>query len=159
MQRGKWSISGVPHKDWVCEGVEDLGAPDSICQMCESQPVRFVHYMSHKDYNQILECGCDCAGHMEGNSARADSRDKSMRNNAARRRNFPNLKGWKVSAKGNPYLRKDGMSITIFKKKLRWLFVINHPKFRDGIFSQRQYISEIQAKQAAFDMMTWLSNN
>jgi hypothetical protein len=33
--------------------------------MCESQAVRFVHYMEHDDYPEVLEVGCVCAGHME----------------------------------------------------------------------------------------------
>ena len=42
-RRGKWSQAGVPHKGWRCVDVDDRAAVDHVCQMCESQAVRFVH--------------------------------------------------------------------------------------------------------------------
>jgi hypothetical protein len=44
-KRGKWSQPGVPHKGWVCVDIEDLGEPSLTCEMCESQNIRYVHYM------------------------------------------------------------------------------------------------------------------
>ena len=67
--RGKWSQAGVPHRGWQCIDIEDLGEPYAECQMCESQIVRYVHYMEHHSYSEILEVGCICAGHMEGDVA------------------------------------------------------------------------------------------
>jgi hypothetical protein len=40
---GKWSQAGVPHRGWSCVGVEDLGAPEATCEMCETQKIRYVH--------------------------------------------------------------------------------------------------------------------
>ena len=39
MTTGKWAQAGVPHKGWVCEDIEDAGAPDFTCQMCEVDPL------------------------------------------------------------------------------------------------------------------------
>ena len=47
---GKWSEQGVPHKGWRCIDVEDLGEFDSVCEMCDTQEIRYVHYMQHSDY-------------------------------------------------------------------------------------------------------------
>jgi hypothetical protein len=40
MITGKWIQPGVPHKGWTCVDIEDLDAPDSICEMCEVQEER-----------------------------------------------------------------------------------------------------------------------
>jgi hypothetical protein len=40
---GKWAQTGVPHKGWHCVGVEDLGAPEETCEMCEKQGVLQMH--------------------------------------------------------------------------------------------------------------------
>lgn len=37
---GLWREPGVPHKDWTCVDIEDLGEPDHICEMCKVQEVR-----------------------------------------------------------------------------------------------------------------------
>jgi hypothetical protein len=72
VNHGKWSQPGVPHRGWTCEGVEDLGEPDAICEMCERQEIRYVHTMVHPEYPDKLACGCVCAGHMERGAADDD---------------------------------------------------------------------------------------
>jgi hypothetical protein len=57
-RRGKWSQSRVPHKGWRSVDIDDRGASGDICQMCESQAIRFVHFMEHDDYPAILEVVC-----------------------------------------------------------------------------------------------------
>jgi len=47
---GKWSMPGFPHSGWTCIDIENLGAPDAICEMCERQDIRYVHAMEHPDY-------------------------------------------------------------------------------------------------------------
>jgi hypothetical protein len=58
---GKWTQAGVPHKGWTCVDIEDLGSPDHVCEMCEVQPVRYVHSMEHPNH-ETLRVGCVCAG-------------------------------------------------------------------------------------------------
>ena len=56
---GKWSEPGVPHKGWVCLGVDDLGPGELMtCQMCMVAQIRYVHAMVHDDYPGKLLCGC-----------------------------------------------------------------------------------------------------
>jgi hypothetical protein len=40
---GKWSEPGVPHRGWNCIDIHDVGEPSHLCEMCESQMVRYIH--------------------------------------------------------------------------------------------------------------------
>lgn len=83
---GKWSRTDVPHKGWVCVGVSDLGRGNSTtCEMCEKVSIRYVHHMQHAEHPDILDAGCVCAGHMEGNYAAAKGRERAMQKEAAAR--------------------------------------------------------------------------
>ena len=50
---GKWSRVGVPHKGWTCVNVEDLGEPEAVCEMCEIQQIRYVHWMEHQTFRKF----------------------------------------------------------------------------------------------------------
>ena len=76
---GRWKDDTIPHSGWSCLETEDLGGAGPLCQMCGLQKIRFVHMMQHPDYPEVLACGRICAGHMEGNLARATERDREMR--------------------------------------------------------------------------------
>ena len=52
---GKWRQPGVPHKDWTCVDIEDLGSPDHVCEMCDVQDVRYVYVMEHANYAETCE--------------------------------------------------------------------------------------------------------
>jgi hypothetical protein len=60
--RGLWAQPEVPHDGWTCLGIEDTGAPRHLCEMCQSQPCRYVHAMWHADYADVLRTGSVCAG-------------------------------------------------------------------------------------------------
>ena len=66
MARGKWSLLSVPHSGWQLGGFEGLGDFVGTCEMCETQSIRYVHYMGHPNYPDVLGVGSVCAGHMEG---------------------------------------------------------------------------------------------
>lgn len=149
-ERGKWSKPGVPHKGWECIETEDLGFPDKTCAMCETVDIRYVQYMRHANYPDVLACGVICAGHMEGNLVRAEVRDKTMRSSATRRQAFPDRKGWKRNAKGNWLLKSVGIRVTVFERNGRWGAVVNHPQV-DSIFTQGTFDTSRKAMFAAFD--------
>jgi len=67
---GKWSKPGVPHKGWTCTGFEDLGGSNEVCGMCEFQLIRYIHYMKHPEYPEVIAAGCVCAGQMEQDTGR-----------------------------------------------------------------------------------------
>lgn len=82
---GKWVQPGVPHKGWTCVDLDDLGVPDAVCEMCETQEIRYVHYMQHRDYPAVLGVGCVCAEYMEQDYEAPRQRERNLVN-AARRR-------------------------------------------------------------------------
>jgi hypothetical protein len=152
---GKWARAGVPKKGWSCIGIDDLGEPSAICEMCEHQEIRYVHTMRHPDYPDQLECGCVCAGHMEQDLIGARSREQRLKNGATRRKRWL-VRKWKTSAKGNPYLKTGGFHIVVYPSRLQhWCFRLT--RGQEEWASTRWYASEDRAKLAAFDAMIGLA--
>ncbi|MEN6620287.1 MAG: hypothetical protein ABFD50_01895 [Smithella sp.] len=154
-KRGKWSQSGVPHKGWTCIDIEDLGETSEVCEMCESQEIRYVHYMSHPQYTDVLGVGCVCAGHMEEDLVAAKERDVQMRSRKQKRKRWLK-RDWKVSAKGNDYIKSDGYVITVYPKGKYWGATIAAEVGKFVRHSRLQYKTQEQAKLAAFDVITKL---
>ncbi len=150
---GKWSDPGIPHKGWTCVDIEDLGDPSAICEMCEHQEIRYVHYMQHPDYNSELACGCDCAARMEENYAAAESREKKMKNRSGRKKAWPNLKSWYRSKTGNLTILKDGYRVTVFKKSSGFSEVVSNDFKKFERFARRIYPTEIAAQLASFEVL------
>lgn len=153
--RGKWSKAGVPHKGWQCLDIEDLGEPLIECGMCESQTIRYVHHMKHPNYPEILEVGCICAGHMEGDVTAARTREASMRSRAGKRKRWLSRR-WKISTKGNPWIKADGFRVTVYPRGGGWGTTISSEDDKLVQHSRRYYHTEDQAKLAAFDQITRL---
>ncbi|WP_083231809.1 hypothetical protein [Marinobacter adhaerens] len=151
--RGKWSKAGVPHKGWHCVDIEDLGEPQVECGMCESQTIRYVHHMEHPSYPEILEVGCVCAGHMEGDIAAARTRDDSMKSRTGKRKRWLSRK-WRISAKGYPWIRADGFRVTVYPRGAGWATTISSEERALLQHSRKNYQTEDQAKLAAFDQIT-----
>jgi hypothetical protein len=112
---GKWRLSNIPKDSWKCIDIEDLGSSSATCEMCESQYIRYVHYMQHPTYRSLLGCGCVCAGHMEGNEEGAERREASLRASASRRLNWV-TREWRVSKEGNQYLNADRYRAVVFPR-------------------------------------------
>ena len=154
-RRGKWSQAGVPHKGWRCVDVEDRAAADHVCQMCESQPVRFVHHMEHDDYSEILEVGCVCAGHMEQDLEGARRRDRAMASRAGKRARWLQRQ-WRVSAKGNEWLRADGYRVVVYRKGTEWGATVASADDRFVHHGRRTFRTASEVKLAAFDFISRL---
>lgn len=75
---GNWSVAGVPHKGWVCLGIDDLGEPSETCEMCQTAEVRFVHMVWHRDWGE-MRVGCVCAGRMTDDVAGAHAREEELK--------------------------------------------------------------------------------
>jgi hypothetical protein len=153
--RGKWSQAGVPHKGWRCVDVDDRGEANQICDMCESQPVRFVHHMEHDDYPDILKVGCVCAGHMEENLEGAQRRDKAMASRAGKRARWLQRQ-WRVSAKGNEWLRADGYRVVVYRKGNQWAATIAAEDDDFVHHGRRTFPTSNEVKLAAFDFISRL---
>jgi hypothetical protein len=154
-KRGKWSQRGVPHKGWTCIDIEDLGKPELECEMCESTSIRYVHYMQHADYPQVLGAGCVCAGHMESDVTAARSREASMQSRVTKRKRWTTRK-WRISAKGNPWITADGYRVTVYQRGGRWAATVSTEDNSVVNHSRRNYSSMNHAKLAAFDEITRL---
>ena len=154
-RKGKWSDAGVPHKGWHCVDIEDLGEPQDICQMCESQEIRYVHHMEHPTYEGVLAVGCVCAGHMEGDVSAARGREASMRSRASKRTRWL-VRKWRTSGKGNPTIKADGYRVTVYPRAAGHAATIAAVD-GDGLYhARRNYPTVNEAKLAAFDHITRL---
>lgn len=151
---GKWSDPNVPHKGWNCIDIEDLSEPKNICEMCESQHIRYVHYMKHPDYKNILGVGCICAGKMEENYIIAKQRDDYMKKRASKRQRWLKNSRWKKSQKGNDWIKTDGYIIVMKKNGVLWSALIKSEDETFKKWSNRKYESINEAKLAAFDYLT-----
>lgn len=143
-----WKRDDVPHSGWKCVGVEDLGAPEGICEMCGYQIIRYVHHMEHPNYRP-LAVGCVCAGKMEGNIEGAKKREAEFKNRQSRRLNFFK-RSWRQSKKGNEYLKMDGHLIVLYnieKPRSGWKYSVDN-QFCNTIYPTRE-----RAMAALFDAL------
>lgn len=152
-----WDKPGVPHKGWRCVDVADMEEAVETCEMCGHENIRYVHYMKHYDHPDTLGVGCVCAQKMTGDYVNPKAREKKLRSRAGRKARWLSRR-WKISRKGNPYLRVDGVHIVIFPykkgaRKGKWGFKI------DEEFSQKGYDTIEEAKLASFDGFWELVND
>lgn len=156
--RGKWSQPGVPHRGWVCVGIEDLEEPSQYCEMCESVEIRYVHFMEHSEYPETLGVGCICAEHMESDYVNPRLREKRLKSKARRRRSWSERE-WRVSAKGNAYLNTEGFNLTVLpasdRKGRFWALRVTYRATGASQRGRRRYASEGEAKKAALDALLW----
>lgn len=70
---------------------------------------------------------------------------------------FPVHAGWKVSKKGQPYIRLDnGYVITVYQREGNWSGAIYDPAMKKTIYAKRQYGSKREVQLAAYDVMQML---
>jgi hypothetical protein len=148
-----WNTPGIPHKGWVLAGVYDVredGQPADEteyerCMMCNNPKIRFVHIVSHKESDEDLNVGCLCAEKMTNDYVNPKKQEKELKKKA-KKLSDRLKKGWRLSGKGNPFLKIDGYRIVIFKDKRTNKFICKI----DEIFGKRKFDSLEQAKVAAF---------
>lgn len=159
MTTGLWATPGVPHKGWTCVDVEDLGSPTMFCEMCQSQEIRYAHYLSHPNYPNTVTAGCVCAERMEDDYVGPKERQKALVNISKRRKNWLG-RAWQNSKKGNDYIRTDGFIVTIFPApRNRWKASVLNAVNKESAFSPNSYETSDEAKLAGFDAMILLKNN
>lgn len=146
---GCWSQPSVPHKGWVDLGVHDEEEPERVCEMCEVAHVRFVHIMRHSDYPEDLLVGCVCAEKMSEDKVTPKAREKTARNLKVRREKWLS-RSWRVSGKGNDYLRHQGVVFTIFQRRGAWNYCAAESG-TDGRFGPGGFRSSDEAKLGVFD--------
>jgi hypothetical protein len=130
--------------------------------MCEAVQIRFLHVMRHDEYPGTLTCGCICAGNMEEDRAAASGREKVLRLTAARREKWPYRRGWRTSAKGNPYMRHGRLVLMVYpmfrgKPEGGYGFtVVDRRRDRELIRSSKFIADEREAMLRTFDAVEWL---
>jgi hypothetical protein len=163
--RGMWSTPNVPHKGWFCTGMEDMGDVLETCEMCQSAVIRFVHVVAHREWPNPLRVGCVCAGNMTRDLWGARRREVEFKTSIRRRENWldgwANGKGWRESAKGNQYRKKDGYRIVIYQGRGAWFAHVQGSQFDDDGYeiegeNDRRSASkatEEEAVLAGYDLM------
>ena len=158
---GNWTDPGVPNTGWVCESITDLGQPAEMCEMCQKEEIRYVHTMRHPEYGLRIDAGCVCAAKMARPTENApitdeaQSRERVMKNIARRRVGWLTHSGWKVSRKGNDFIKtKEGYLVTIFRNARGWGASVRHEPSALDRASQRTYGSSDEAKMAAFEVIS-----
>jgi hypothetical protein len=149
---GKWSEPGVPHKDWRCVDIEDLGKPSGTCEMCETATIRYAHVMTHDDYPETLDCGCICAGNMEADLIGAKRRERDFKLLAQRRQRWL-TRSWRTSWAGNEYLNTDGFNVVVFPRGKRWSSKVESRDDYRIRFAPETYDTSNEAKLGALEMI------
>ena len=159
--RGKWAQSGVPHRGWQCVGVDDLGEPSALCEMCESVEIRYVHQMSHPDYAATLFVGCVCAEHMEQDYVSPRLREKALRTLARRRSTWKRRK-WRSAYDGQLYLNTEGYSIAVFRAShpgTGWKLAVLHRDSGRRQDGTKTYSSPEDDQEAGLSALLWAKDH
>ena len=110
----------LPESGWECVHVEDYGDGSERCEMCDCERVRYVHVMEHNELPLTKMMGCVCAEKYGGDPALPKLREKNLRNRATRRRKWLTRR-WRVSHKGNDYLKTGEQVVGIYRSGPIWL--------------------------------------
>lgn len=119
--------------------------------------IRYVHSMQHPEYHAILEVGCVCAEHMEGDYVAPREREKRLRSSARRRVTWPKRQ-WSLSHAGNFYLNTEGFNLTVYNAhppKACWRIVVTHRGTGKRQEGKREYDSANLAQLASLSALLW----
>ena len=125
----RWDQAGIPHKGWILEGVEDIkdhfkdgkDVEYETCEMCQNERIRYVHILSHPNYDGLLRVGCDCACRMTEDYETPYEYERRAKNRSNRRKKFVKQE-WRLNPTGNYVLRYKGETITAIKRHGGWGF-------------------------------------
>jgi hypothetical protein len=138
-------MSDRPWSGWSCVGIDDMGRPSETCELCGTAVVRYVHTMTHPRWGENLRVGCVCAGHLEGNSEAAKRRDAVVVSVDRRLKRWLK-KSWLVSRKGNPWLKLENRTLSVFEQRDAWAFCVNN---KGGNTFEGNFATQAAAKEAA----------
>ena len=122
---GLWDQKDIPHKGWVCEDIEDVledlddwGDDPSdnfvICEMCQTQRIRYIHTMKHENYDLELHVGCECAAQMELDGSEARARETNLK----KEQRWVNSTRWETLNNGDFYLKRQRVEILVHMQTL-----------------------------------------
>lgn len=155
----EWNRVGIPHKGWICIGVEDVAESVDYdedieyeqCEMCGNEKIRYVHIMQHPDFPEELHVGCVCAEKMSGDYVNPRRDEKRLRKRAARRTNF-NKREWNCNPAKRTYSKKyKGEYITMMENRYgNWGIFFANKRFWE--YKGRRMNSFEEAERVAFDI-------
>ena len=156
-----WKQQGIPHKGWTLVYVYDVREDGQsanetsyeTCMMCGREKIRYVHVVSHPDYGDELLVGCQCAEKLTDDYINPQLREKELRNRNRQRSGFLKRK-WKISAKGNEYLKIDNHHILILEDSKTHKFSVKI----DDNWGKKHFDTPEQAKTAAFKGIEYYKN-
>lgn len=148
----------IPLTGWRCSDVFDLRADGSsideteykICEMCGNERLRFIHVMTHDNFDGTLNVGCVCAEKMSGDSIGPKKRQEEVSKQTSRRASQKSKwlkRGWSLSARGNPvrYINSHHVVVRLSETEPdRWVYAIDLDEV------ETTYSSEEEAKLALF---------
>lgn len=148
-----WKQTGIPHKGWNLIDVIDVrndGESEDetqyeTCMMCGNEKIRYVHIVEHSEVEDEFRVGCVCAENMTNDYYNPGKRERQLRNRASRLKNWHNRK-WKLSYKGNSYLKIENHLLVIFKDKFTQKFKV----MIDNTTGSKLFENLEKAKLAAF---------
>lgn len=162
MSGGRWDQSGVPHKGWSFDQMEDTEDATSKCEMCGNEKVRYVHVMSHPTYG-TLRVGCVCAEKMQDDyveprrretefkrrlKARVGSDKRAQEFNQIARNSW--WDGQKLKWSG--VVRRKRYYLTVFQRPRGWNFRVGR-KNKEPDFGQTTYQNYDDAFRAGLKLV------
>lgn len=146
---------GCPKKGWDWVGAVDLHDDEGLefgdyetCEYCHKEQIRYVHTLSHPDWKYEIRVGRICSDELSGDP-RAATTEKRLRNRSQRRANFPKLRSWRASAKGNLWIKYKDHHIVVMEREEAFRLSI------DGELGKLYFKTEREAKLRAFDVVMY----
>jgi len=141
----------MPREGWTVAEVIDLltlGEPPGTCDRCGRDDLRFIHLLDHRAWPESIVTGKCCAQRLTTDYDPTAEHALVLR--ARRRDRFPDLERWDISARGNPWIKYRGATVTVFPKEEGYACCValdDDRTYRHGFKTVRD------AKLAAFDAL------
>jgi hypothetical protein len=78
-RNGKWSEAGYPHKGYTEVNVIDTGELSEECEFCGTG-IRYVHVLSHPDYDTEFSVGVSCAEALTNDYVNPKNQERKLKN-------------------------------------------------------------------------------
>lgn len=161
MHRLLKNTPGCPKANWTWLDCIDLKEDEGRefdeyedCEFCGQEKIRFVHELKHSDWPSVIRVGRICAArYTSTSSAELAKHEAILKNRSQRRQNFPRLKSWKTSSKGNRHIDYLDHRILIVTRQGGYGLKI------DDRWGKLTFPSEREAMLRAFDVVTERTEN
>lgn len=143
-----------PRDGWSCINVVDHGEAIARCDACGRHRIRHAHMLTHPQWPQTIECGCICAGKLEGDIAKAKRREKIIHRRSARRHKWTDHKQWNLLPNGVWKNDGQGWQSIIYPTPNGWAGLVRHLKIDYEYHCPGNFKEVDEARLAVFDART-----